>query len=411
MFSNTKNFSRELCVAGKNSGKPVTITPQAEPVYHELVKLARRGNHWAQITVNGIHQLAAGRLHQNNIFVKPDAVHRDGAEKFVAIFPGCKVTAEKLSNDTFRVLHFEADLQYGELIKQAQKPGLYKAERDVRGEWKTHPYKKQTISSEKNRSVAISDSGYDGSDDAAQSASLGLSASPFTGGGTVVNSDGFDMHYTPGEQRIGGLRNYREAIRPLQVESLHESAQLLARTMYQARDTQGVSWVSEYGGSAVLTQALRILADQNIKLEKHKVFLYEPATPPSQAIRAAQAVGMSLDRKFSKANFLNIVGNRGQLAVAVHRLRNEREKDYKLGKACADILAHGKSLQGFGSFAGTLAAAVGLSMTAPAAAGAFLTALGGAGAVAGKGILYAKTANTAFEGFAPRLHNRLKSKF
>ncbi|MFD1217126.1 hypothetical protein [Microbulbifer celer] len=399
-----------MYVAGQNSGKPVTITPQAEPVYHELVKLARRGNHWAQITVNGIRQLAAGRLHQNNIFVKPDAVHRDGTEEFVAIFPGCKVTAEKLSSDAFRVLCFEADLQYGELIKQAQKPGLFRAEK--RGDdWKTSPQKKQTVSSERNRSVAISDSGYDGPDDAAESASQGLAASPFTGGGAVVNADGFDMHYTPGEKRIGGLRNYREAIRPLQMEKLHDSAQLLARSMYQARDIQGVSWIAEYGGSAVLTQALRMLADQNIKLQKHKVFLYEPTTPPSQVIKAAQAVELTLDRKFSKANALNIVGNRGQLAVIANRVRNEREVDYKLRKASADLVAHGKSLQGFGSFAGTLAATTGLSMTAPAAAGAFLTALGAAAAVAGKGVLFAKTANTALEGFAPRLHNRLKNKF
>jgi len=410
MFSNTKNFQRELRIAGKNSGKPVTITAQAEPVYHELVKLARRGNHWAQITVNGIHQLAAGRLHQNNIFVKPDTVHRDGTEEFLVLLPGCKVTAEKLSSDAFRILHFEVDVNYGELIRDAQRPGLYRAIK--RGDdWQASQQKKQTISSESNRSVAISDCGYERPEDAAESASGGLARTPFTGGYLVVNADGFDMHYTPGERRIGGLRNYREAIRPLKLENLHESAMLLARTMYRARDIKGVGWVAEYGGSAVLTQALTILADQCVKLEKHKVFLYEPTTSPNQAIKAAFSVGLKVDRKFSKTNFLNVMGNRGQLAVVCNRLIHEDKRDYSLLKACVDMVAHGKSLQGFSSFAGTLAATTGLSMTAPAAAGAFLAALGAAAAVAGKGVLAAKSANTALEGFAPRLHNRLRNKF
>ncbi|MCQ3828652.1 hypothetical protein HXX02_04290 [Microbulbifer elongatus] len=411
MFSNTSNFKRELRIAGANSGKPVTIVEDQEPTYHELVKLARRGNYWAQITVNGIHELTAGRLHQNNIFIKPDALNKGGSEQFVAIFPGCKVTVEKLPSDTYKVLKLEANLQYGELIKTAQKPGLYKAELKGGGEWKVSPHKKAVISNEKNRSVAICDTGYDGPGDAAESASLGLAATPFTGGAIRVNGDGFDMHYTPGEARIGGLRNYRAAIRPLKIDSLHESALLLAGTMYQSRDIQGVGWVAEYGGSAVLTQALRILADRGVKLTKHTAFFYEPTTPPNQALKAAHDVGLKLDRKLSKANFLNVVGNSGQLAVICNRLIREDKTSYTLAKACADTVAHGKSLQGFGSFAGTLAAAAGLSMTSPAAAGAFLTALGAAAAIGGKGLLAAKTANTALEGFAPRLHNRLKSKF
>ena len=45
--SNSKHTRREIIIAGKSAGKPVSITPIAEPVYHEMVKLARGGNYWA----------------------------------------------------------------------------------------------------------------------------------------------------------------------------------------------------------------------------------------------------------------------------------------------------------------------------------------------------------------------------
>jgi len=51
-------------IAGRSAGKTVTITPQAEPVYKEIRNLAKSGNYWAQITVNALHQLVSGRLHQ-----------------------------------------------------------------------------------------------------------------------------------------------------------------------------------------------------------------------------------------------------------------------------------------------------------------------------------------------------------
>jgi hypothetical protein len=80
MFSNTAP-TQDLIIAGQHSGKPVKITPAAKPVYDNLVKLARdETNYWAQITVKAINELAAGRLHQSNIFIKPGAVHRDGKE-------------------------------------------------------------------------------------------------------------------------------------------------------------------------------------------------------------------------------------------------------------------------------------------------------------------------------------------
>jgi hypothetical protein len=413
MFSNTAP-TQDLIIAGQHSGKPVKITPAAKPVYDNLVKLARdETNYWAQITVKAINELAAGRLHQSNIFIKPGAVHRDGKEEFVMILPGCKVTCEKLDTDGFKILYFEPDIHYGELIESQAKPGLY-ASRKIGTKWKVKPQKRGHIEQEKDRLVAICDSGYKDPIRAATIAAPRIGEAPMSGGSFRVDSNGFDLHYTPGEKCIGGLRNYRNAIRPNQNTELHESALLLARTMYQAKDIKGVAWISEDGGSGVLTQAMTVLAAQGVQLPHHTAFLFNPTTSPNAAVKAAHSIGVQLDRKFTKTKILNVVGNRDQLEMIGNRWKNKADSLTTL-QAGVDIMAQGKSLQGFGLTVGSVAAGAaavaGLGITAPAALTAFLTAIGGAvavGKIAGSTV---KLGNTLVENALPKHHDKWKGKF
>jgi hypothetical protein len=414
MFSNTAP-TQDLIIAGQHSGKPVKITPAAKPVYDNLVKLARdETNYWAQITVKAINELAAGRLHQSNIFVKPGAVHRDGTEEFVMILPGCEVTCEKLDADGFKILYFKPDIKYGELIESGKKPGIYTATKTRTDKWITKRDENGYIASEKHRMVAISDAGYDDPDQAATLAALRIAEAPFTGGSSMVNDDGFDLHFTPGEKKLGGLRNYRNAIRVNQYTDLNESALLLARTMYQAKDIKGVRWVSEDGGSGVLTQAMTILAGQGVQLPNHKVFLFNPTTSPNTAVKAAHSLQMKLDRHFNKTRMFNIVGNRDQLEMIGNRWKSKADSLTTL-QAGGDLLAHGKSMHGLGLTIGTIAAGTaavaGAGVTAPAALTAFLTALGGAVAVAKIADGTAKLGNTLVENFLPEHHDKLKGKF
>jgi len=414
MFSNSAP-TQDVVIAGQHAGKPVRITPNAKPVYDQLVKLARDGNnYWAEITVKAINELAAGRLHQSNIFVKPGAVHRDGTEEFVMILPGCKVTCQKLDADGFKILYFEPDIKYGQAIESGKAPGLYTARKTGSDKWITKPNENGYIAPDKHRMVAISDAGYEDPNQAATLAALRIAEAPFTGGSSMVNDDGFDLHFTPGEKRLGGLRNYRNAIRVNQYTELNESALLLARTMYQARDINGVRWISEDGGSGVLTQAMTILAAQGAQLPNHKVFLFNPTTSPNAAIKAAHSLQMKLDRQFNKTRMFNIVGNRDQLEMIAQRWSNKADSLTTL-QAGADVLAHGKSLHGIGLTVGTIAAGTaavaGLGMTAPAALTSFLTAVGGAVAVGKIAVGTAKLGNTLVEGLLPERHDKLKGKF
>ncbi|WP_428820347.1 hypothetical protein [Microbulbifer sp. MCCC 1A16149] len=412
MFNYTP-VSADKLIAGRHFGKRITITPQAEPIWNELVGLANRGNYWAQMSVNGIKQLAAGRLSQKNIFVKPGCTHRGGTEEFVIILPGCRVTAEKLSNDSYKLLHFQADLSYGDLIEERLAPGLYGATFNE-GRWSANLRKNGEVDKRPQRVIAIGDSGYSLPGDAVKSAADTLSGSGsianVSGGARSIKfagpGGGFDLHFTPGSKPIGGLVRYRSAINPLGNERLYESALLLARTMYMAKDVQDVRWISEFGGSGVLTQALQILADRKVKLNGHTAFMYRPSTSPNEALKAMHGVeGLELDRKVKDSNALDYIGNRDNLRMIRERRRKE-EDTYTLLHKATDTVCAGVTVHNAVGFVAGAAGLAGLAVSAPAA-GSFLAALGAAAGVAGAA---GKLGLQALKAWAPRKYNEVASK-
>ena len=203
--------------------------------------------------------------------------------------------------------------------------------------------------------------------------------------------------------------NRKYAFNPNSRSDVHASALLLAKTMYEARGINGINWVSEFGGSVLLTQALTILAAQNVKLDKHFVFLYRPTSAPNKALDAAHAVGLKIDRKFSKSHMFDVVGNSGQLRVTLSRLKKENE--YTGFKAAADFAAQAKSIKGASAAVAAAAGTVGLSMAAPAAVVPFLTALGVTAATSGKVLASATIGAKVVEAQFPKTYQKVKGKF
>ncbi|WP_444928819.1 hypothetical protein ACJJIF_13210 [Microbulbifer sp. SSSA002] len=395
MFSN-EIFKRELMVAGNAAGKPETITSQAEPIYHEMISKARRGNFWAQISVNGLHQFVSGGVHQNNIFIKRSAVRRDGAEEFYMILPGCKATVEKLPSNTFKILFLEANLNFYELQKQEDRSGLFLASFKS-GKWNTRFKRKKGIEEKTCRKVAIVDGSYADADEAAKVIFKRLAKAPFTSGANL-EATGYDLHYTPKLEKLPGLKSYRNA---LEDKRIHESALLLAKTMYDARETIAVCWISEFGGSAVLTQAMKILADQDVRLENHFVYMHRPTTPPLDAIKAAHKLGLNIDRHFSKTGLTDWVGNKTNFRTILARWRNA-EDIYKGTQAIIDTLALVKSAQGVAVLSVAAAILAGLSIFFPA----IPEILKFVGAYTVSAVVALKMANALTRGFAPRFHNK-----
>ncbi len=203
------------------------------------------------------------------------------------------------------------------------------------------------------------------------------------------------MHHTPGPSSLGGLINYHQALKPLSDTKVHASSIALAETMKQAKDIKHVRWVSEYGGSTVLTQALAILVDQGVKLPDHFIFMHRPKSVPHEALKLAHQLDMKIGRDFKKSAATDVIGNMGALGMIYDR-RMKEGKRYTTGNAIWDT---GKSAGNFYGFAK-------LAVTATA-----MPALLAAATAIGTGLGIAKGVEMGFAAVAPRKHQKLLSKF
>ena len=401
---NTKPSNQVRAIAGKHSGNLVTCSPSAQPIYNALEHKAKCGNHWARITVAGLQSLCAGRMHLNNAFIKPATNISYGHDEFFLILPGCKATVEKQSNGQFRVLYIEADMNYGTLQQHAKKPGLWRADSND-GNWEATYLKNGHIKGKQDRVVAITDSvGRDPDEILEQSVSYVSSAS-ISGGGFNLNKNGFDMHHTPGTRMIGGMKNIRQTSMAARDPDLHESALLLAKTMYNARGIDDVRWVSVRGGSGVLTQAMQILVDQGITLKNHAVQFCAPTTNVTKAVALAKSLELSKDRNYhSQRRLLDLnqsIGG-GMLSgyiVPYQRLKNE--KDYDSLKFIGDLYKGTNSIKAVGVTTIAVGSAVGITsgVTVPAVL-SFISGLAGTVALAPK----------LTEAYLPRLHHKIKGR-
>jgi len=278
-------------IAGQRCGKQVHCSPQAKLAFDEIEALSRKGNHWARLAIKGIHGLSAGRITMNNVYTK-DADPAYGRGTFYVTLPGIIATFESLSNDSFKLTSLEADDTFFEQQQNFTKPGLWRVEKTRSGHWKTEHVTNERLSKNKEkRYVAITDRDYNSPDAAAHSAALGF-AEVSDSIRRIIEDDGFDLHFTPGSVTIGGLKNSKEATSPETEESLQESSQLLAYTMNEAESIKSVTWYSDWGGSGILTQAMRHLVDQSVTLDKHCILMNHPTTRPRHAEALASKLGL-----------------------------------------------------------------------------------------------------------------------
>jgi len=277
-------------IAGQNAGRRVSCSPQALPVFNQLVGLANRGNYWATLIVKGIKGLTSGRLHMDNIYVKQENNLAYGKGIFYVVLPGVTATLEDRADGTYLLQTLKADLNYSQHQESKKKPGLWRVskEEDNRPEFQEDG----RILNKEYRPVVIGDRAYDDPQAVSRAARKDLVKTENTIR-NMVNHSGFDLHHTPGGGGIVGLKKAKDALAASKDQAMLESATLLANTMYRARNIQGVLWFSDWGGSAVLTRALQVLQGQNINLDKHSVFLNRPTSSSSEALKMAKDLKMT----------------------------------------------------------------------------------------------------------------------
>ncbi|MBB5212602.1 hypothetical protein [Microbulbifer hydrolyticus] len=359
-------------IAGQRAGKPIRCTPELQPVYDRLQQAANRNHHWARIAVKELNALTTGVLGKSNVYVRPGERQRgSGSEKYYVFLPGLKATVLRWMNDQFCITELVMDDNYFEAkgsAKERSKLGLYRV-RKRRDRWETKYVQDGKVHKQKGRLVTIADSGYESATDAASYSIPG--ALEFFGKNTAgILEGGADLHFTPGFKPIGGLRSYSA----LMIDHSRASALHLAASMESAREVKNVAWVTDFGGSAVLTQAMQILVDKGVTLEGHTAYLHRPRTSPGDALKLAHKLNLSLNESFANTGF-SPRGILSQFSVAGDRLNNE-DDPYNRGH---HALAWFKGVVGISTPVGVTAAV----LTSPTAAmlGGIATAIGGAGAI------------------------------
>lgn len=398
-LSTSSTFTMPI-ISGQHGGKIIRCKHEIYPVYEELLKMSMAGNYWAGVTIKGLESLTHGKINNRNIFVRmnraytpPGATHKDD---FLVMLPGITAVVERIPTDEYIMNYIKLDTAYFERMKDSQEPALFMVSKN-NGTWDAKKAKDKnvkTISEKEERLVAVSDGGYKDYSDAATHSARVLSGIHGEKSDRLARN-GFDMHYTPHHSSFGGLANYYQATRPLIDSEASPSAIVLAETMKSAKDTKYIQWVSEFGGSTVLTQAMAILVDQDVTLPDHYIFMHRPKSVPRLALKLAHKLELNIGRDFKKSGFADVIGNKGSLAMIYDRKMKEGES-YTYGNAIYD------SSKSAGSFYGAAKLAIGLT-----AIPALLTATKAIGTALG----VAKATEMGVAAAAPKFHEKIMSKF
>ena len=302
-----KGTSPKLII-GANGGKSVVCSSQALPHYNNLVVLSQRGNYWATLVVRAITGLNAGRLHLDNIYIDKRKSVAYGKGAFYIVLPGVTASLEELPNGKYILQSLTVNHEYANMQKQAEKPGLWRISQRLDDEPKF--LADGRITKKDERAVAIADRTTNELKTAVESIHESLMERDSTMA-NKVSHQGFDLHFTPGGRNILGLKKAKDALDTHGERAIAQSATLLANTMYMARNQHGVIWFSDFGGAAILTRALQILAkEKTITLQNHAIVMNHPTSTVKEAKAAAKYLGLTeFDKKGGILNPKELIGH------------------------------------------------------------------------------------------------------
>jgi hypothetical protein len=242
------------------------------------------------MVVKGIRGLTTGHLRMDNVYVEKENNLAYGPGIFYIVLPGVRATIESYTNGSYELKGLQADTNYMDMQRENLKPGLWRISNSSDEGAKFQ--RDGAVLKKEYRPVLIADRSPRDPGDIADTARKGMVTLDEIK--RQVIDHGFDLHHTPGETGIIGLKPVQQALATPKSCYITESATLLANTMYKARNINGVLWYSEWGGSAILTRALQILHKQNTSLEKHAIFLNRPTSINNEALDLAKELQLTL---------------------------------------------------------------------------------------------------------------------
>lgn len=339
--------NRYKVIAGKAAGnKVVAETPQIAIACAELAKMARDGNYWARVSINYINALTSRQM--KTVFVREGVKTADNRQLFVMLMPGISMEFSQHSNSNYIIHSLVLDTSYSELQKGFEKPGLFRVKKANNNEYQA--VLTDQVLADKGRIVTVSDQYQNTEIAAAQTAR----AAKGPRDNYAVDRMGFDMHFTPGMGDVGGLMK-KNSQNPEGTRKIHESAFLLAKSMQDARSTDGVYWISEAGGSGILTRALQILKTRKISFEGagHHIFFSGPKTDLLKAQELSLDLKLQFERKAYSIKPFAGAGNWASIKAPLQR-RKKDPKNYSLTQMGVDMCKGPQAIVGGVALASSL---------------------------------------------------------
>lgn len=296
-------------IAGSKSGKNIYCrNPQLKLAYAQLKTMAFAGNYWADLTVKGITSLSAGRLFQNNIFIRRNNINPNARGEFFMILPGFKATFCDNADGTIELQKLEIDTNYENSQKTHQTPCIFLAKKSG-DTFSLKSLKDGKITRNTQKLIMISDSNYDNPQDFLKENSK-LVSNTTSANKSIIENEEFLFHFTPGKLGINGLKSSRDILTKRDSKMLLESTQRLAHTMYSSKNITDKIWVSVLGGSAITHHSLEILATRSVTLEKHELYLANPTSNANVTIDLSEKLKMRCAVANSGWRPREIFGNR-----------------------------------------------------------------------------------------------------
>jgi hypothetical protein len=399
----------KIIIAG-NPKHYVSLSADHHNTYLGLMQMAKDGNYWATVICKELHALLSGQF-KPNVFMHQEQ-GTNGYAVYKMVLPGCTAYLHKDAKGGFYIYRLEASMDYQQMQRDGDKPGLHNV---VKGSdsWPTTFVPDGQIKAMPGRIVAVSDQ-HKNLMRAAEDCAEAITKAPSVGGSSAeLSRDGFDMHYTPGPKRFGGmgsLEQRQQAAHPETQASIHESALLLAHTMEQALPIKSVRWITEGGGAGIMTQSLQILKNKglNFKESQHKIFFCNIRTDLVKADQLARDMGLTTERLTHSRNLLNPdqlfgAGIFAGYTSSWHRYRQEDK--HSILKFSADVASEtGRMVALPGAFGVGSAATMGLSPEQLLGPSALVFVV----AAAPKAIAMG---NKLLQAWAPRLHREIMKRF
>ena len=329
-----------------DQGRTLYATPEAKKVF-DFLNGKNQSNYWANFIIREIKRLRSGKFSSDFVYIS--TAKSQGDESFRMNLPGCCVTVHPMSyygtmDNSYVVSDIKIDDSYEKERLERTKPQLLEARKSDLNKWKLSERKdgklNQNLKSNDWVMVGINGTG-DSAEMAARVVADHLDNDRKIGEG-VVEKVGYNLFYTPSCGFFRGFRLLKSTVKPESSSENRESALLLADVIRSSllptghKQEMNVRWVTEKNGSAILTQAMRILRDQGVTLGKnHSLFLSSPTSSLNAAYKLSQALGMSVEGDFynnNPDNFLEQIGAQrlgfGSLANALERRKREQSYDW-----------------------------------------------------------------------------------